>query len=109
MSEDVAAEDRCPHCRFAFEIICVKFELAGTRTLAVCPNCSQVQSVTARNNNAAVPTGVGAKTGQTPSPRLSRRLQIRRGSQSDSRTVSVHLSTSAGAIVLKWLRLKSAQ
>ena len=77
MSEDVGVEDRCPHCRLAFEIVCVKFELVGTKTLAVCPNCSQLQSVTAANNHTAVPTGVGAKLGLTPAPRLPRPWQPR--------------------------------
>jgi hypothetical protein len=105
MSEDVDAEDRCPHCRLAFEIIWVKFELVRTKTLAICPNCSQVQSVPATNNLAAV----GAKLDRAPMSRLPRRWQVSLGSQAGSPMLSVRLSTSAGAIVLRWRRLKSAQ
>jgi hypothetical protein len=72
MSEDVDAEDRCPHCRLAFEIIWVKFELIRTKTLAICPNCLQVQSVPATNNLAAV----GAKLDRAPTSRLPRRWQV---------------------------------
>jgi hypothetical protein len=44
MNGDLAdSDDRCPHCRVAFNIIFVKFGLRGTKMLAVCPNCSQAQ------------------------------------------------------------------
>jgi hypothetical protein len=102
MSEDSGTGDKCPHCRLAFEIVCVKFELVGTKLLAVCPNCAQAQSVAATNNHAAVPIRTGG--GWTSAPRLPQRWQMKRSSKSDSRTRSDHWSMSAGAIVFRWLQ-----
>ena len=105
MSEDSGTEDKCPHCGLAFEIICVKFDLVGTKILAVCPNCAQVQPVAGTNNHAAVPIRATGKSGRTSALRVPQRWQMKRGSKSVSRTRSGHLSTSAGAIVFRWLHL----
>ena len=32
--------DICPNCRQLFEILFVKFRLAGVQTISACPNCA---------------------------------------------------------------------
>jgi hypothetical protein len=36
------AHDDCPNCRQRFEILLVKFALAGVRMVTACPNCAMV-------------------------------------------------------------------
>jgi hypothetical protein len=45
---DVANDD-CPNCRQRFEILLVKFALAGVRMVTVCPNCGMVPGDDDRN------------------------------------------------------------
>jgi len=35
--------DDCPYCHQRFEILLVKFALAGVHMIAVCPNCAMVR------------------------------------------------------------------
>jgi hypothetical protein len=50
-----------------------------------------------------------SKAGPGADVAIAAALAGKPGSQAGSRTLSVRLSTSAGAIALRWLRLKSAQ
>jgi len=34
--------DICPNCRQRFEILFVKFRLAGVQMISACPNCAMV-------------------------------------------------------------------
>jgi hypothetical protein len=104
MSEDFGTQDKCPHCRLAFEIVCVKFELVGAKLLAVCPNCAQIQSVTATNDLAAAPVRAGGKSGRMSAPRLPHRWHMKRSSKSESLTLSGQLLTSVGVIFFRWLQ-----
>jgi hypothetical protein len=35
--------DHCPNCRQGYEILLVKFGLAGVRMITACPNCALVR------------------------------------------------------------------
>jgi hypothetical protein len=37
------SRDDCPYCRQRFEILLVKFALAGVRMISACPNCAMVR------------------------------------------------------------------
>ena len=57
------------------------------------------------NYHAFVPIRAGAKLGRISAPRVPQRLQTKRGSKSESLTLSGHRSTSAGASWSEWLHL----
>jgi hypothetical protein len=40
MSASGASHDECPNCRRRFEILFVKFRLAGVQMISACPNCA---------------------------------------------------------------------
>jgi hypothetical protein len=37
-----ASDDVCPNCRQRFEIVLVKFKLAGVQMIGACPNCAMI-------------------------------------------------------------------
>jgi hypothetical protein len=37
-----ASDDVCPNCRQRFEIVLVKFNLAGVQMIGACPNCAMI-------------------------------------------------------------------
>lgn len=54
--------------------------------------------------HALVPILGASNQGLTSAPRFSQILQVNLGSRSDNRTLSGHLSTSAGVILSEWLQ-----
>lgn len=38
----MSIRDVCPNCRQRFEILFVKFRLAGVQTISACPNCAMI-------------------------------------------------------------------
>jgi hypothetical protein len=48
MKVNVASADHCPHCRYALEIIAVKFKLNGAVIISACANCGMA---VAENSN----------------------------------------------------------
>ena len=40
MSARGVSHDECPNCRQRFEILLVKFKLAGVQMISACPNCA---------------------------------------------------------------------
>ena len=38
----MSIRDVCPNCRQRFEILFVKFRLAGVQMISACPNCAMV-------------------------------------------------------------------
>ncbi len=42
MSVRDASDDDCPNCRRRFEIVLVKFKLAGVQMISACPNCAMI-------------------------------------------------------------------
>jgi len=38
----MSIRDICPNCRQRFEILFVKFRLAGAQTISACPNCAMI-------------------------------------------------------------------
>ena len=43
MSIDDVPHDDCPNCHQRFEIVLVKFKLAGVQMIGACPNCAMIQ------------------------------------------------------------------
>jgi len=43
MSIDDVPHDDCPNCHQRFEIVLVKFKLAGPQMIGACPNCAMIQ------------------------------------------------------------------
>jgi hypothetical protein len=39
------SHDECPNCRRRFEILFVKFRLAGVQMISACPNCALINDV----------------------------------------------------------------
>jgi hypothetical protein len=42
MSVRDISDDNCPNCRQRFEIVLVKFKLAGVQMIGACPNCAMI-------------------------------------------------------------------
>ena len=75
MSVCDVSDDECPNCRIRFEILLIKFKLAGVRMISACPNCAMIHGDSS-NRAVVVRKFLEARTLSIPPP-----LQVRDGGE----------------------------